>query len=164
MKQTVSKSKSKKGKEEKKTKISKPQECKKTARKGNTHTSGSQVARGGVAPRRNNRITESATKESREATRKTKKAIQETNGKTTRRKYKTKKGRGRRRTTKGRGKARTDLGQGPHFRRGVRAGSLLALEPRAREKTRGRKRKKCRCAKKKTFIHTRRFPSPSGCV
>ena len=34
-----------------------------------------------VGPRRNNRITESATKESREARRKAKKAIQETNGK-----------------------------------------------------------------------------------
>ena len=36
----------------------------------------------------------------------------------------------------------TDLGQGPHLRRGARAGSLRAPEPRAREKTRGRKRKK----------------------
>ena len=36
---------------------------------------------GGVAPRRNNRITESATKESREAKVKAKKAIQESNGK-----------------------------------------------------------------------------------
>ena len=36
---------------------------------------------GGVAPRRNNRIPESATKESREAKIKSKKAIQETNGK-----------------------------------------------------------------------------------
>ena len=35
---------------------------------------------GEVALRRNNRITESATKESREAKRKAKKAIQETNG------------------------------------------------------------------------------------
>ena len=38
-------------------------------------------AGGGVAPRRNKRITESATKESREAKVKTKKAIQESNGK-----------------------------------------------------------------------------------
>ena len=38
-------------------------------------------AGGGVAPRRNNRITESATKESREAKVKAKKAIQESNGK-----------------------------------------------------------------------------------
>ena len=42
----------------------------------------------------------------------------------------------------------TDLGRGPRLRRGVRAGSLRAPEPRAREKTRGRRRKKCRCAKK----------------
>ena len=45
-----------------------------------THTSGKERA-GGVAPRRNNRTTESATKESREAKREAKKAIQETNGK-----------------------------------------------------------------------------------
>ena len=69
-----------KGKEEKKQNEDKStsatQELKKTARKGNTHTSGSQGARGGdVAPRRNNRITESATKESREAKVKAKKAI-----------------------------------------------------------------------------------------
>ena len=38
-------------------------------------------AGGGVAPRRNNRITESATKERREAKRKSSKATQETNGK-----------------------------------------------------------------------------------
>ena len=42
----------------------------------------------------------------------------------------------------------TDLGHGPHLRRGVRVGSLRAPEPRAREKTRGRKRKKCPCARK----------------
>ena len=36
---------------------------------------------GGVAPRRNNRITESATQETREAKRKAKKATEETNGK-----------------------------------------------------------------------------------
>ena len=42
----------------------------------------------------------------------------------------------------------TDLGQGPNLRRGVRAGSLRATEPRAREKTRGRESKNCRSAKK----------------
>ena len=45
----------------------------------------------------------------------------------------------------------TDLGQGPHLSRGVRAGSLRASEPRAREKTRGRKKKKCRCAQKQFY-------------
>ena len=35
----------------------------------------------------------------------------------------------------------TDLGQGPHVRRGVRACSLRVQEPRAKEQTRGRKRK-----------------------
>ena len=44
-----------------------------------------------MATRRNNRITESATKESREAKIKAKKAIQETNGKMTTREDKTKK-------------------------------------------------------------------------
>ena len=34
-----------------------------------------------------------------------------------------------------------DLGQGPHLRHGVRAGYLRAPEPRAREKTRGWKKK-----------------------
>ena len=43
---------------------------------------------GGVAPRRHNRITESVTKESRQAKVKAKKAVQESNGKTTRRKDK----------------------------------------------------------------------------
>ena len=42
----------------------------------------------------------------------------------------------------------TDLGQGPNLRHGDRAGSLRATDPRAREKTRGQKMKKCRCAKK----------------
>ena len=42
----------------------------------------------------------------------------------------------------------TDLGQGPNLRPGVRAGSLCTTESRAREKTRGRKRKKCRSAEK----------------
>ena len=37
---------------------------------------------------------------------------------------------------------------GPKLACGVRAGSLRATEPRARGKTRGRKRKKCRWAKK----------------
>ena len=45
---------------------------------------------GGCGAETQNRITESATKESREAKRKAKKAIQETYGKTTRRKDKTK--------------------------------------------------------------------------
>ena len=40
----------------------------------------------------------------------------------------------------------TDLGQGPDLLRGIRAGSMRATEPRAWEKTRGRKRKKCRSA------------------
>ena len=35
-----------------------------------------------------------------------------------------------------------DLGQGPNQRRGIRGGSLRATEPRPRETTRGRKRKK----------------------
>ena len=47
-----------------------------------------------------------------------------------------------------------DLDQGPNLRRGLRARSLRATEPRARETTRGRKRKKCRRAKKNTFIHS----------
>ena len=65
---------------------------------------------GGGAPRLNDRITESATKESREAKRKAKKAIQETNGKRqdeeTKRTIK-EKGSGTRRTTKG-GKKRRE--------------------------------------------------------
>ena len=54
----------------------------------------------------------------------------------------------------------TDVGQGSQFRRGVPAGSLRATEPRARAKIRGRKREKCRCAKK-THLHilvVTRFP------
>ena len=52
----------------------------------------------------------------------------------------------------------TDLGQGPNLRRGVRAGSLRATEPRAREKTRGRKRKKIRSTKKThLYIAAREF-------
>ena len=61
---------------------------------------------GGVPPRRNNRITEFATKESREAKVKTKKGIQETNGKRQNERTKTnEKGpcNGTRRTTKRRG-------------------------------------------------------------
>ena len=82
---------------------------KKTARTGNTRTSVSQGARRGVAPRRANRKTESATKEGRCAKIKAQKAIQETDGKRQdERKKRTKKeqGRGRetRRTTKRRGK------------------------------------------------------------
>ena len=41
----------------------------------------------------------------------------------------------------------TDLGQGPNLTP-LRAGSLRATEPRARDKTRARKRKKIRSAKK----------------
>ena len=55
-----------------------------------THTSGSQRLRGGgVAQRRNNRKTESATRESRETKRNARKAIQESDKKTTKRKDKT---------------------------------------------------------------------------
>ena len=75
-----------KGKEEnKKTKISRHQQRKKEERR--QHARGIRILQarkergGGVAPRRNNRIRESATKESREAKVKTKKAIQESNGK-----------------------------------------------------------------------------------
>ena len=47
----------------------------------------------------------------------------------------------------------------PKLARGVRAGSLRATEPRAREKSRGRKRKNGLSAKKHTFIHSNtRFP------
>ena len=42
----------------------------------------------------------------------------------------------------------------PKLARGARAGSLRATEPRARETTCGRKSKKCRRAKKNTFIHS----------
>ena len=68
----MSKSKSKKGRKRSKRKqINSKNAIKKTARKGNTHTSGSQGARGvGVASRRNNRKTESTTKESKEVKRK----------------------------------------------------------------------------------------------
>ena len=56
----------------------------------------------------------------------------------------------------------TDRGQGPDLRRGVRAGSLRVPKPRAREKIRGRKRKKCRCPKK-THLHIIIQGSPSVC-
>ena len=50
----------------------------KTARKGNTHASGPQGARGGgEAPSRNNRMTESATKDNRAAKGKANEAIQD---------------------------------------------------------------------------------------
>ena len=42
----------------------------------------------------------------------------------------------------------TDLGQGPHLRRDVRADSLRAPAPRAREKTHRQKRKMTMCKKK----------------
>ena len=60
-------------------------------------------ARGGVAPRRNNRMTESATKESTEAKVKAKKAIQESNGKRQHERTKTNE-KETRNTTKRRGK------------------------------------------------------------
>ena len=79
----MTKSKSRKGRNRRKIKISHHQQRKKTARKENTHTSGSQGARGGCSAEtkyRNNRITEYSTKESRKAKIKAK-TIQETNGK-----------------------------------------------------------------------------------
>ena len=45
----------------------------------------------------------------------------------------------------------TGLGQDLNLCHGVRTGSLRATEPRAREKTRGRKRIKFRCAKKHIY-------------
>ena len=50
----------------------------------------------------------------------------------------------------------TDLGQGPIFRPDVRVGTLRSLERRARETTRGRKRKKMPMCKKKRFEHNAR--------
>ena len=82
MKQTISKSKSKKGRKRRKNKhksISTTQERRQHAR-GIRILQARKEREGGVAPRRNNRITES-TKESREAKIKAKKAIQETDGK-----------------------------------------------------------------------------------
>ena len=52
---------------------------------------------------------------------------------------------------------------GPKLAHGVRAGSLRATEPRARGKTRGRKRKKCRRAKR-THLYIHVQGSPSGCL
>ena len=79
-----------------------------------------------MAPKRNNRITESATKENRETKRKAGKAIQETNGKTTRRKDKTsEKGGGTRRTTKGRGKTNKKGKHGKAKRQGCPGGTML---------------------------------------
>ena len=46
----------------------------------------------------------------------------------------------------------TDVGQGPHLHPGVPAGFLRATDPRAREKTRRRKRKNAD-EPKNTFIH-----------
>ena len=99
----------KKEEDKKKTKKVNISKARKTARKGDTHTSGSQGARGGVAPRRNNRITESTTKESREAKVKAKKAMQESNGKRRDERTKTNEKEtrnGTRRTTKRWGKKR----------------------------------------------------------
>ena len=75
-----------KGKEEKKRlKISHHQQRKKEERRqharGTRILSDSRCAREGVAPRRNNRITESATKKSREAQVIANEVIQESNGK-----------------------------------------------------------------------------------
>ena len=42
---------------------------------------------------------------------------------------------------------------GPNLAHGVRAGSLRATERRAQEKTRGRKRRKCRRAKKHIYTY-----------
>ena len=52
----------------------------------------------------------------------------------------------------------TDLGQGPHLHRSVHAGLLRAPQPRPREKTHGRKSKKCHCTKKVSLVHSTRFP------
>ena len=51
---------------------------------------------------------------------------------------------------------------GPKLACGVRAGSLSATEPRARGKTRGRKRKKGEGPKKHVYICVQ--GPPSGCV
>ena len=82
MKQTISKSKSKKGRKRRKSKISEHQERKKedSAQGEYAYSRLPRSAGGGKSPRRNDRITESATKETREAKRKEKKAILETNG------------------------------------------------------------------------------------
>ena len=82
-------------------------------------------AGGGVAPRQNDRITESATKESREAKRKTKKAIQESNGKR----------QDERTTTNEKGNKE---GEGDH---GERQKREEKNEERKKEKRKGKKRK-----------------------
>ena len=91
---------------------------------------------GGVAPRRNNRIKESATKENREENVKAKKTIQESNGKMTRRKDKTKEKGSRnrtRRTTKKEKKNMKDEkkkrknGKRKGKRRGCPGGTMLIL-------------------------------------
>ena len=80
MKQAISKSTSKKGRKKRKKKGNINDVRKKHAR--GIRILQARKERGGmVGPRRNNRITESATKESREAKRKAKNAIQETKGK-----------------------------------------------------------------------------------
>ena len=94
-----------KGKEEKK-KLSPHQESKKEDSTQGEYAY-SRLARSGgvVAPRDDNRISESATKES-------KKAIQETNGKRQNgrtKRTKNEQGRGTRRTTKGRGKTKKEI-------------------------------------------------------
>ena len=82
----MSKSKSKKGRKRGKNK-NKSTSATQESKKRRQHARGIRILQarkergGGVAPRRNNRITESATKESREAKVKAKKAIQESNGK-----------------------------------------------------------------------------------
>ena len=80
------KSKSKKGRKKRKNE-DKSTSATQARKKRRQHARGIRILQarkergGGVAPRRNNRITESATKESREAKVKAKKAIQESNGK-----------------------------------------------------------------------------------
>ena len=94
MKQTMSKSKSKQGK--KTRKINKQQESKKEDSTQGEYAylqAGNQRG-GGVAPRRNNRITESATKESREAKRKARKKVQKKKREKERKKRQNEKGKG----------------------------------------------------------------------
>ena len=109
-KQTMSKSKSKK-----RRKIRKKQRKSTLARQERQHAREIRILQarkergGGVAPRRNNRITESTTKESREAKVKAKKAMQESNGKRRDERTKTNEKEtrnGTRRTTKRWGKKR----------------------------------------------------------
>ena len=102
-----SKSKQRNGREEKY--INHQQERKKTedSTQGEYILQARKERGGSVAPRRNSKRTESATKESRDPTRKAKKAIQETNGnsqdKCTKR-TQNEQGRATRRKTSGRGK------------------------------------------------------------